>query len=344
MKQAQTPVQAETETQTIGLPVLQPGAALPPPTGEVDAVARPAQWTQRDERYAKWVASLVDTRYVDYPRQVSFELLALCNASCAFCPYPTMERKGDRMPDEVVDKILRELAEIPDDLPVEVALSRVNEPFLDKRIWDVARRVNDELPSSSIVIFTNGSPLVPALADRLPTLGRVATFNVSFNDHREDAYERTMKIPYARTVANLDHIHDMVVAGEIQFGVSLSRVGDGSPDDGAFIDWCRQRWPEFRAISTPRETWMGEALGEGAFQTKFDTPPMGCSQWFKLGLLAGGQDIFCCIDSSGKYGEGMNIADTHLLDIYNTPARRERRERVVLRGEVPGCRGCQLRP
>src|SRR5262249_27338104 len=32
--------------------------------------------------------------YLDYPQEVHIETLAMCNATCTFCPYPTMDRQG----------------------------------------------------------------------------------------------------------------------------------------------------------------------------------------------------------------------------------------------------------
>ena len=43
--------------------------------------------------------------YLDYPREVTIETLALCNAACEFCPYPDLERQGTRMSDALVEKI-----------------------------------------------------------------------------------------------------------------------------------------------------------------------------------------------------------------------------------------------
>ncbi len=309
-----------------------------PQTHERPGDERPRDWSERDERYARWVASLADSRYADSPAQVSFETLALCNAACGFCPYPTLERQGVRMGDDLLEKLLRELGDLPRDLRVEVSPNRVNEPFLDRRLFDVVDRVNADLPNAWLVIFTNGSPLTDGVLDRVERWERVERFNVSFNDHRPGPYERTMRIPYERTVANLDRLHERVESGAIGFGVSLSRVGDGTDADRAFVEWCGVRWPRFRAISTPREDWMGRTGG----RTAYHTPEMGCSQWYKLGLLADGRDVFCCIDAEGEHGSAT-LADSHLLEIYNLPWRRALRERTLTRDRVDLCAGCQLR-
>ena len=42
---------------------------------------------------------------LDFPAIVHLETQANCNASCNFCPYPSLERKGTRMSDELIAKV-----------------------------------------------------------------------------------------------------------------------------------------------------------------------------------------------------------------------------------------------
>ena len=95
--------------------------------------------------------------YLDWPHEVSIETLARCNASCTFCPYTTMERIGEKMPDEMLDRIIEELKDHPH--PFILAPFKVNEPFLDKRLIPFLQRCNAELPKAVLRIFTNGSAL-----------------------------------------------------------------------------------------------------------------------------------------------------------------------------------------
>src|SRR5262249_47912810 len=75
------------------------------------------------------LARLRRSPYLDYPQEVHIETLAMCNASCTFCPYPTMERQGDRMSDALIDKIIDDLTKIPQNIRFNIAPFKVNEPF-----------------------------------------------------------------------------------------------------------------------------------------------------------------------------------------------------------------------
>ena len=296
-------------------------------------------WRERDKRYKLWILDLSDGPYMDYPLAVHFETLARCNAACDFCPYPTLERKGVRMTDELLDKVIRELGDIPEDLPFQLCPHRVNEPFLDKRIFDYIPRINDELPNADITIATNGSALNEAALDRIADFRKITYFNISFNDHREDEYQNVMKLNYARTLANLDRLHERLACGALDLPARVSRVGDGTEADAEFIAWCSARWPRFGAIVGPRESWFGKKVET---RTLYSTPEMGCSQWFKIGFLPDGRETYCCFDEEGRNGIG-SVADTHILDLYNHPERRARRKRGTMRDELDMCRGCQIR-
>src|SRR5437762_10121424 len=64
--------------------------------------------------------------YLDFPAVLSIETLSLCNAACDFCPYPGLTRKGEAMPDHLIEKMLTEIEGIDKRPPFQVNLSRVN--------------------------------------------------------------------------------------------------------------------------------------------------------------------------------------------------------------------------
>src|SRR5690348_5429724 len=99
------------------------------------------------EAYQRRVEAMRQSPYMDYPAHVHLETLSLCPAACYFCPYPTLERKGTVMPDELIAKIISDLKAIPQDLNFQLSPFKVNEPFLDNRLFDILRTVNRELPN-----------------------------------------------------------------------------------------------------------------------------------------------------------------------------------------------------
>ena len=147
---------------------------------------------------------LLRDRYLDQPNEVSLETLALCNAACTFCPYPTLERKGTRLSDEIIDKLVREMATWR--IPFTLAPFKVNEPLLDSRTIPLCERINRDVPLARLRIFTNGSPLTQEKIDGIAKLKNVVHLWISLNDHRADEYEKLMGLNFDRTSKRLDNI------------------------------------------------------------------------------------------------------------------------------------------
>jgi hypothetical protein len=275
--------------------------------------------------------------YLDFPAVVGIETLALCNATCNFCPYPGMERKNDRMPDAVLEKILRELEEVSPRPSFHINLSRVNEPFLDTRVLDISAEVERRLPEASHMFFSNGTPLTEKTLLQLSSLKKVDFLNISMNDHRQENYEAVMGLSFERTIRRINLIHEMKSGGQLPFKIFLTRVGDGSGFDAQFLEWVQVNYPAFSGIVTVRSNWMGAVDTLVGF-----APNVGCRQWFQLHLLANGKEAFCCIDSNGTYGRG-NAESHHVIhEIYNRRDRRQLRCEALSRLTIPQCASCSM--
>ena len=293
--------------------------------------------TEAINKYQDAFLWLKNSHYIDYPQIVSIETLASCNAACDFCPYPSLERKGARMPDELIEKIINDLTDIPSSIPFHVTLARINEPFLDKRILSVAESINHKLPSASLILFSNVSPLTEKTLDRLAQLQRVYVFSLSLNDHRPAEYERIMRIPFERTLERLDSIYKRVEAGQFNIPIRVSRVADGTPNDSAFIEFVRNRWPLFDVVVYRKSDWLG------AVKTEVSTVPnIGCQQWFTMSFFADGRESFCAMDSAGTIGNRGNVEKEHVLTLYNHPDKRRLRQNVLSRLDVEPCKRCSL--
>ena len=287
--------------------------------------------------YHKGLSALRNGLYLDFPFTISLETLSLCNAACDFCPYPTLERKGESLPDALIEKILNDMADVKERPPFRVNLSRVNEPFLDRRVLEIASEIDRRFPEAEHLFFSNGTPLDEKKLLALSALRRVAFLNLSVNDHRPEQYEKTMQLRFKTILARLDLIHGMKSSGVLRFPVLLSRVGDGTPADADFLEWVSRSYPLFVGSITARGDWMGAVPGNLG-----GVPDVGCTQWFKLHLLANGRSAFCCIDSDGSHGQG-DAASQHVIhEIYNHPSRRILRVQQFSRLDVAVCRPCTM--
>jgi sulfatase maturation enzyme AslB (radical SAM superfamily) len=300
--------------------------------------SRPVEPLTSDQaRYQAMVFSLRNSPFLEYPAHVHLETFAQCNAACNFCPYPTLERKGERMSDALIEKIISDLEDIPRSHKFQISPFKVNEPFLDTRLFDVLDQFKVRLPNAKVTLTSNASPITERTLERLSRYPDLSYLWISFNDHRKEAYETVMGLPYDRTIARLDLIHRKVEEGTFAARVVLSRVGDGSAVDREFAQWVKDNYPLFNHWIFPRGEWLGQVDSI----TSVPPPNVGCLRWFDLSITATGIVAHCCMDGKAEYPIG-DASKSHLLEIYNHPEFRRLRESAISRLDVDPCRRCNF--
>ncbi len=295
------------------------------------------RWLERQiQNQIVSVEAMRESGYMNWPRHVQVETVALCDAACAFCPYPGLARKGARLSDQSIAKILADLAMIPRNLAFEFAPYNVNEPFLDDRLPDILDEVDNKLPHAQISLVTNGTRLTDVLLARIARLRNVAYLWISVNACQAQDYQRLMKLDFNETVARLRTIQREKQSGDFAHKVVISRVMDGSEADEQFLQWGKQEFPEFETGLLPRQNWIGQI--ESA-KTLAEVPRLPCKRWFGLSILANGVATMCCMDGRGEWALG-DIAATDLASLYNSATWRAVRKSALDRLDTAGCRAC----
>jgi hypothetical protein len=257
-------------------------------------------------------------QFMDYPMEVSVETMALCNAACTFCPYPTIDRKGEKMPDELLNRLVDEM--ISWDRPVYFSPFKLNEPLLDKRTLPLCERINASSDNMVIRLFTNGSALTPDNIESISQLSRVSYLWVSLNSHIHDEYEKLMGLKFEKTAKNLDYLHEQ----DFPHAVMLSTVG--YPNE-PFRRYCYDRWPKFESIAIKKDAWLGYTEAQVT-----QVPDTACSRWFELSVMANGVVSMCCMDSGEDKRWSIGDVKNHTLyEVYNAPRWKERRTGLVSR-------------
>jgi hypothetical protein len=267
------------------------------------------------------LAKLRLSPYMDYPQEVHIETFAYCNAKCSFCPYPTMERQGDKMSDALIDKIIDDLTQIPRNVPFNIAPFKVNEPFLDKRIFAVCAKINEKVPNAQLRLFTNGSPLTPAIIEKVSAVKNVVHLWISLNEVDPELYQKLMQLPLERTLQKLDVLHEMVRQGAFPHPVKISRVTDRTERDQAFMTFVQQRYPLFSLFMIGAGNWTGQV----DVATERRVPPAGCFRWYELSIMASGKVALCCMDGEGKHVIG-DVNTQSVLEVYNDPGYKKMRQ------------------
>ena len=274
--------------------------------------------------------------YVQYPANVYIETFSRCPACCSFCPYPDLERIGTKMSDALLDKVLSGLEEIPSDIPFEVNPFGLNEPMLDMRLAGIIERLETRVPNASIKVVTTGIALTRERLAELTPRRNISGIWFSLNENDPQRYRQLMGIDFERTVGHLDHLHREFTAGHVPFEVIITRVGTDDARDADFRTWVSRRWPRFTPRVLDRHDWLGKrprihrALDDEA-----------CGQWFEMWVTSTGEVAQCCQDSHTEWPLG-NVNTQTLLEIYNSPHLRARREQLTPRARFTPCKGCSF--
>lgn len=103
--------------------------------------------------------NLYEKGFITLPRVVLIETRSKCNGTCSFCPASALtdERPDELMNIETLRKILNDLAKI--NYSNRVSLFNNNEPFLDKRIYEIVKLTRKYLPKAYIELKSNGTLL-----------------------------------------------------------------------------------------------------------------------------------------------------------------------------------------
>ena len=259
--------------------------------------------------------------YLTQPKEVSLETWAKCNAACTFCPYPTMDRIGDKMSDKLIDRLVGEMSEW--EYGFYFSPFKVNEPLLDKRTIPLCKRIETET-KGIIRFFTNGSALTKRNIEGLAGLTRVVHLWISLNDHRPEHYKDLMNLDFEKTARKLDYLHNC----HFPHPVMLSTVGFPNED---FRRYCFDRWPNFDSMAIRQTGWLGD-IEEQAF----DIPDNECSRWWELSIMASGIASLCCMDAEGQYSMGDLNTQT-LLEVY---AKTQHWRESTTRTDIHPCNTC----
>jgi len=101
-----------------------------------------------------------------FPRNIQIQTQTGCNADCVFCPYGATadsQAKG-KMDWGLFRKIVDESAHYR---VRRISPYLMNEPFVDREIFERSRYINEANPRPKVIITTNGSLLTPPVVDQL---------------------------------------------------------------------------------------------------------------------------------------------------------------------------------
>lgn len=271
---------------------------------------------------------------------LQIENIAICNAACVFCPYPTMTRQRGTMSMDLFKKIIDEAAGIQ--RIEQICITGLGEPLLDKHLVERIKYIRETVRRLVIVgIFTNGTYLTEEKAQALADAG-VTTIHVSLNAITARQRKEIMKIDdYDLVVKQIRRC--MEIFKEKGLGQKVIVKGVQSKDlmeggDGATFmeEWGGPTDQGGNGFLHLEGNWAG------AMWPMRVKPVSACSRALgSIMVLWDGRVSLCCFDSEGAEVLG-DVNHQTLREVFaGEKAYNIRKAHVEgRRGEIPLCANC----
>jgi MoaA/NifB/PqqE/SkfB family radical SAM enzyme len=294
-----------------------------------------------------WIRNRVTRRPIpDFPRTIQIQTFTGCNADCIFCPYGETygtQPKG-KMPKELFQRIIDESAEHG---VRRISPYLMNEPLMDRDLFDKVRYINEKIPDCKVVITTNGHFLTPPVVDSLLAMGDgIHKLYVSFQGIDKESYEKTMRgnMDFDRTMANVNHfLETQRSRGATRPQLWITMVDTAIIDARQAVAYWRSRGVASKY--TTLENRGGNIKDAESFsRTKAMSYYTTCTRLFKQAyIMFNGDLVLCCVDYSREQVLG-NIVGSSIYDVWNGEVAKEIRRRYLGHefDKLPLCGNCRI--
>jgi MoaA/NifB/PqqE/SkfB family radical SAM enzyme len=299
-----------------------------------------------DGLLTRWKKRLTRRPIPTFPRNIQIQTQTGCNADCVFCPYGATAdtQPSGKMEWGLFRKIVDESARYR---VRRISPYLMNEPFVDREIFERIAYINRVNPRARVVLTSNGSLLTPPVAERLLALGEgVHELAISIQGIDPRAYEETMRagMDFQRTMANVDHLIAELRRRRMRRPeLWITMVDTEIIDARRAVEYWRGRGVNARY--TMLENRGGNIREAERFSRR---RPMNyfsdCTRLFKQAYIKfNGDLVLCCTDYEAKMILG-NVREKSLYEVWNGPVATAIRakflsQRIV---DIPLCSVCKV--
>lgn len=301
-------------------------------------------------------------------KYVQIQTHSRCNADCVFCPYIESAHAASpgMMKDETWWLILDNLAPFSKGINTgKVCPYLMQEPMIDRTIFDKINNIYDRFPQTCVEISTNGAALTERAVDRLfgCFYGKRHDLWISHHGIDQSSLEHVMKIDYDKANAN---IIACLKKSDGRFTIKIRGAGESA--DGRKVYFTAQQYRDHWADQFVKHSINTHNISVDAFRfhdragTLYradrgacdlnmgtvreigpNKPPFHCcrlDEW--LHFMYDGTIRLCCMD---YHAEVLlpSIHDGHLLDYFHSKQYADIVEKVSGRTESPDkfiCKRC----
>ncbi|PYQ11300.1 MAG: hypothetical protein DMH00_08640 [Acidobacteria bacterium] len=281
-----------------------------------------------------------------FPRNIQIQTQTGCNADCVFCPYGATAdtQPSGKMDWDLFRKIVDESAH---HRVRRISPYLMNEPFVDREIFERILYINRVNPQAKVILTSNGSLLTPPVVERLLDLGDgLHELAISVQGIDPEAYESTMRggLKFDRTMANVTHLIEAMRRRQAtRPALWITMVDTEIIDARKAVEYWRSRGVNARY--TMLENRGGniadaESMAHHQGMDYFSD----CTRLFKQAYIKfNGDLVLCCTDYEAKIILG-NVRDKSLYEVWNGEVATEIRRKFLSNriGEISLCSVCKV--
>jgi MoaA/NifB/PqqE/SkfB family radical SAM enzyme len=281
-----------------------------------------------------------------FPRTLQIQTFTGCNADCIFCPYGetyATQPKGKMAPD-LFKRIIDEAAV---HAVRRISPYLMNEPLMDRDLFEKVRYINETIPDCKVVVTSNGHFLTPPVVDKILEMrDGIHELYVSFQGIDKESYEKTMRgnMSFDRTLANVDQfLETQRRRGVERPKLWITMVDTSVIDARRAVAFWRSRGVASKY--TTLENRGGNIKDAESFsRTRAMSYYTTCTRLFKQAyIMFNGDLVLCCVDYSREQVLG-NITNSSIYEVWNGPVATQIR-RLYLGHEfdrLPLCGNCKI--
>ena len=172
------------------------------------------------------------------PRNLYFEVTNRCNAACAFCPYPEMERDKLTMPLDFFQEVIEQYVAIGGRSVGFTPI--VGDPMLDKLLFDRIDYLESVDQITTLGFYTNAIGLIPRKIDQFLVPRNIfIDLSISFGGYDKETFRKVMGVDgFDKVRKNLIYLLEKVEAGAKPENLTLKvdyRFPKSSKDDALAV-------------------------------------------------------------------------------------------------------------
>ena len=296
--------------------------------GEAEGMAEFRQWRETGR------VNLKDVVPLDTPYNAALEISSFCNLKCVYCAHSINHGQYEgNMTDELLDKILHDLAEFPKKIK-KVNLFGFGESLCHPGFPEIVGKVNRAGIADAVEFTTNGVLLTRNRIDRIMENGGVQTVRISLQGMDASAYKEFggKNIDFGQFLSNLRYLYEhrgnMKVRMKVA-DIALKNVPDGeekfkdmfgSMADSIYIEHILPIYAGMDYDSVD-ETIHKDVL-DGRMHVHQERINRVCHRaFYRMRIRSNGDVTAACCDATQDVRYG-NIQNKSLFDIWNGKKRK----------------------